>query len=60
MPPLLSDAARRKRIAVLAASLLFMLVGTGSVYFIVVALKQVGLTREAHALTVESLLKRGF
>ena len=31
----------RKRTAVLVASLLFILVGTGSVYFIVVALKQI-------------------
>lgn len=39
MTALLSDAALRRRSAVLIASLLFMLVGTGSIYFIVVALK---------------------
>ena len=40
MPSLLSNAAVRKRTTVLVASLLFILIGTGSVYFIVVALKQ--------------------
>src|SRR3546814_17900027 len=39
MRPCLSDPASRRRTAVLVASLLFMLVGTGSIYFIVVALK---------------------
>ncbi len=41
MPSFLSDPVVRKRSAVLVASLLFILVGTGSVYFIVVALKQI-------------------
>ena len=41
MPSFLSDPAVRKRSAVLVASLLFILVGTGSIYFIVVALKQI-------------------
>lgn len=35
----LSDPAVRRRTTVLIASLLFMLIGTGSIYFIVVALK---------------------
>jgi len=35
----LSEPATRRRTAVLIASLLFMLIGTGSIYFIVVALK---------------------
>src|SRR3546814_10670037 len=39
MRPCLSDPASRRRTAVLVASLLFMLVGTGRIYFIVVALK---------------------
>ena len=34
-----SDSTIRRRTAVLAASLLFMLIGTGSIYFIVIALK---------------------
>jgi len=41
MPSHPSDHAALKRNSVLVASLLFMLIGTGSVYFIVVALKQV-------------------
>jgi len=36
-----SDRAAFKRNAVLAASVLFMLIGTGSVYFVVVALKMI-------------------
>ena len=36
-----SDSTTRRRTAVLAASLLFMLIGTGSIYFIVIALKPV-------------------
>jgi len=39
MPSSLSDPAVRRRTAVLIASLLFMLIGSGSIYFIVVALK---------------------
>ncbi|MBT3399276.1 MAG: hypothetical protein HN420_04720, partial [Rhodospirillaceae bacterium] len=39
MPSPLSDPALRRRTIVLVASLLFMLIGTGSIYFIVVALK---------------------
>ena len=39
MTHFLSDRAARQRIAVLIASLLFITVGTGSVYFLVVALK---------------------
>ena len=39
MPDSPSDRAALKRNIVLAASLLFMLIGTGSVYFLVVALK---------------------
>jgi MFS family permease len=35
----LSDTVMRRRIVVLVASLLFILIGTGSIYFIVVALK---------------------
>ncbi len=41
MPLFLSDSAVRKRSAVLVASLLFIMVGTGSIYFIVVALKEI-------------------
>ena len=41
MPLFLSDPAVRKRSAVLVASLLFILIGTGSIYFIVVALKEI-------------------
>jgi MFS family permease len=41
MPNPVSDRATLRRNAVLVASLLFMLVGTGSIYFIVVALKQI-------------------
>ena len=36
-----SSSATARRNAVLVASLLFMLIGTGSIYFIVVALKQI-------------------
>lgn len=39
MPSPLSDPTVRRRTTVLIASLLFMLIGTGSIYFIVVALK---------------------
>jgi MFS family permease len=39
MPSPLADPTVRRRTAVLIASLLFMLIGTGSIYFIVVALK---------------------
>ena len=39
MPSSLSDTVMRQRTAVLVASLLFILIGTGSIYFIVVALK---------------------
>ena len=39
MSSLSSDRAARRRNVVLAASLLFLLVGTGSVYFLVIALK---------------------
>jgi len=41
MAPFLTDPAVRKRSVVLIASLLFILVGTGSIYFIVVALKEI-------------------
>jgi MFS family permease len=41
MSALPADPAARRRNVVLVASLLFMLVGTGSIYFIVVALKQI-------------------
>ena len=41
MTPFLTDPAVRKRSVVLIASLLFILVGTGSIYFIVVALKEI-------------------
>ena len=41
MPLFRSDPAVRKRSAVLVASLLFILIGTGSIYFIVVALKEI-------------------
>jgi len=41
MPSHPSDRAAMKRNMVLAASLLFMLIGTGSVYFVVVALKMI-------------------
>jgi MFS family permease len=41
MPPVFADSAQRRRAAVLVASLLFILIGTGSIYFIVVALKQI-------------------
>jgi len=41
MAPFLIDPAVRKRSVVLIASLLFILVGTGSIYFIVVALKEI-------------------
>ena len=41
MLPFPTDPAARRRSAVLVASLLFMVVGTGSIYFIVVALKQI-------------------
>lgn len=41
MNAFLADRARVRRTIVLAASLAFMVVGTGSVYFIVVALKQI-------------------
>lgn len=37
----LSDPTIRRRTTVLAASLLFMLIGTGSIYFIVIALKPI-------------------
>ena len=40
MFPYLADPAARKRHLVLIASLAFILIGTGSVYFIVVALKE--------------------
>lgn len=39
MASILSDSAERRRYTVLAASLAFMVIGTGSVYFLVVALK---------------------
>lgn len=39
MSDLLSDRAARRRVAVLVASLLFITIGTGSIYFLVVALK---------------------
>ena len=39
----LSDTAVRRRTVVLIASLLFMLIGTGSIYFIVIALKPIAL-----------------
>ena len=41
MAPFLTDPVVRKRSVVLIASLLFILVGTGSIYFIVVALKEI-------------------
>ncbi|MEK9661562.1 MAG: MFS transporter, partial [Alphaproteobacteria bacterium] len=41
MPVSLSDPAARRRYVVLLASLLFMFVGTGSVYFVVIALKPI-------------------
>jgi len=41
MPPVFTDPAQRQRVTVLVASLLFLLIGTGSIYFIVVALKQI-------------------
>lgn len=41
MPSSFSDPAVRQRSIVLVASLLFMLVGTGSVYFVVIALKPI-------------------
>jgi MFS family permease len=39
----LTDPAVRRRTVVLVASLLFMLIGTGSIYFIVIALKPIAL-----------------
>lgn len=39
MTNLFSDRAARRRVAVLIASLLFITIGTGSIYFLVVALK---------------------
>lgn len=39
MPNAFSDPAQVRRIAVLVASLAFMVIGTGSIYFLVVALK---------------------
>lgn len=50
----LSDPAVRKRSAVLVASLLFILVGTGSIYFIVVALKPIS-TEFGWSRTVPSI-----
>lgn len=41
MPSPLSDNTVRRRTVVLVASLLFMLIGTGSIYFIVIALKPI-------------------
>ena len=41
MAPFLTDPVVRTRSVVLIASLLFILVGTGSIYFIVVALKEI-------------------
>jgi len=41
MPSLISDPAIRRRTIVLIASLMFMLIGTGSIYFIVIALKPI-------------------
>ena len=41
MPHVFADPAQRRRTLVLVASLLFILIGTGSIYFIVVALKQI-------------------
>ncbi|MCS5606665.1 MAG: MFS transporter, partial [Alphaproteobacteria bacterium] len=41
MAPFLTDPVVRTRSIVLIASLLFILVGTGSIYFIVVALKEI-------------------
>lgn len=41
MPSLISDPATRRRTIVLIASLMFMLIGTGSIYFIVIALKPI-------------------
>ena len=41
MPSQADDRAALRRYAVMAASLLFMLIGTGSIYFIVVALKSI-------------------
>lgn len=41
MPSQSEDRAALKRYAVMASSLLFMLIGTGSIYFIVVALKSI-------------------
>jgi MFS family permease len=41
MPSLISDPAIRRQTIVLIASLMFMLIGTGSIYFIVIALKPI-------------------
>ncbi len=43
MPPPFSDRAVLRRNTVLVASLLFLLVGTGSIYFLVVALKLIAI-----------------